>query len=768
MKSIRIEEDYLPFAWEKAVKECWRVGDSFPTEYDKPNDPNSRDVVAIIHVKRPFAEPRIHRAFPGGLDDLEKYRSEVLHGVHDHWVNPAEGKWEYCVGGDTEVLLSDYSSRTISQCKPGDQVLSLNISTGKLEPAKIVQTATCKTFPYKMSVEYNNGCHEIEISSVHPLYVLGKGWTKAKDIAIGDKVAVGYGERDFLCRDVSSTVICNEEDIRKIQDTIQNINIDRSIDILKKLKLIPFNPSSRNGQIVITLLGYLFGDGWLETPFSKETSAYLACRIGFGGEYSALRTIKKLLNAIGFSSGKIVANRTGGQIKGRDIRGTSLHFSCNHTALWCLMKALGCPIGCKTINDYSLPKWLMSSSDTELIKCFLEGFSDAEMSAPFKSRKNEHNFGVGAQIYFRQNKHIELQPSLEVLISQFKELFSRIGIRFADLHSIIDEDSASMGLRIGDRKNVDTYLDAFSYQFSFNKHHKSELYKRYRNYCYDRMATEEAENLSHIDIISFSDFCIENINGVISFGEVSEILKEDKEIEMYDIAVNHKDHNFIGNGIFCHNTYHQRLFEYELPGYYPKEGTHAWPVFNQIEKCIEMLKKAGHTRRAQAITWKVWEDLGISDPACLQRLWFRVENCDCGPSCTLKTMLMETCPRCEGEGKVRKLNMVASMRSNDAYKAAFMNMYAFTELQAYVADRIGVEPGEYCHIVDSFHIYGSYFNEVEAFVNSTRKDEDKVFDTSFCIPFFIEGCEILLKEEDMPLDKKNKVEERLAYLKRVQ
>jgi thymidylate synthase len=131
-------------------------------------------------------------------------------------------------------------------------------------------------------------------------------------------------------------------------------------------------------------------------------------------------------------------------------------------------------------------------------------------------------------------------------------------------------------------------------------------------------------------------------------------------------------------------------------------------------------------------------------------------------------MLMETCPRCEGEGKVRKLNMVASMRSNDAYKAAFMNMYAFTELQAYVADRIGVEPGEYCHIVDSFHIYGSYFNEVEAFVNSTRKDEDKVFDTSFCIPFFIEGCEILLKEEDMPLDKKNKVEERLAYLKRVQ
>ena len=49
----------------------------------------------MIHVTEPFAEPRIHRAFPGGLDDLEKYRAEVLYGVHDHWIDPAAGKWEY-------------------------------------------------------------------------------------------------------------------------------------------------------------------------------------------------------------------------------------------------------------------------------------------------------------------------------------------------------------------------------------------------------------------------------------------------------------------------------------------------------------------------------------------------------------------------------------------------------------------------------------------------------------------------------------------------
>ena len=95
MKSIHIVEQTLPMAWEKAVIACWQQGESFATEYDKTGDPKSRDVTAMIHVTNPFDEPRIHRAVPAGLDDLEKYRAEMLYGVHDHWIDPAAGKWEY-------------------------------------------------------------------------------------------------------------------------------------------------------------------------------------------------------------------------------------------------------------------------------------------------------------------------------------------------------------------------------------------------------------------------------------------------------------------------------------------------------------------------------------------------------------------------------------------------------------------------------------------------------------------------------------------------
>ena len=85
----------LPEAWEKAVLECWRNGVSVKTEYDKPDDPPSKDCTMMWVAEDPFAEPRIHRAFPGGLEDLEIYRQEVVDGVHDHWIAPEEGKWTY-------------------------------------------------------------------------------------------------------------------------------------------------------------------------------------------------------------------------------------------------------------------------------------------------------------------------------------------------------------------------------------------------------------------------------------------------------------------------------------------------------------------------------------------------------------------------------------------------------------------------------------------------------------------------------------------------
>ena len=64
--------------------------------------------------------------------------------------------------------------------------------------------------------------------------------------------------------------------------------------------------------------------------------------------------------------------------------------------------------------------------------------------------------------------------------------------------------------------------------------------------------------------------------------------------------------------------------------------------------------------------------------------------------------------------------MNVRFRSNDAYKAAFMNIFALVQLQQRLARRISeltsrpVAVGRYVHMVDSYHIYGSCLAEFES------------------------------------------------------
>ena len=147
-------------------------------------------------------------------------------------------------------------------------------------------------------------------------------------------------------------------------------------------------------------------------------------------------------------------------------------------------------------------------------------------------------------------------------------------------------------------------------------------------------------------------------------------------------------------------TYHQRLFGYNTPGLKPMD---------QIETVCRKLAKTPHTRRAQAVTWKVWEDNDCYDPACLQSIWCRI---------------------LEEEADQPVLSMNVRFRSNDAYKAAFMNIFALVQLQKKIAARVSeltgreVAVGRYCHMADSYHIYGSYFREFEGrFLGALQKRE---------------------------------------------
>jgi len=92
---LSVNAQCLPEAWEKAVLAVWDKGLEIRTQYDKPEDPPSKDATVIVIITNPFNEPRIHKNFPGGPEELEVYRQEVVDGIHDHWIDAAAGKWTY-------------------------------------------------------------------------------------------------------------------------------------------------------------------------------------------------------------------------------------------------------------------------------------------------------------------------------------------------------------------------------------------------------------------------------------------------------------------------------------------------------------------------------------------------------------------------------------------------------------------------------------------------------------------------------------------------
>jgi len=146
-----------------------------------------------------------------------------------------------------------------------------------------------------------------------------------------------------------------------------------------------------------------------------------------------------------------------------------------------------------------------------------------------------------------------------------------------------------------------------------------------------------------------------------------------------------------------HYTYHERIFAYVPPVYDRRERR----VVNQVDYVIKKLKEAPYTRRAVVVTWQPWKDEWADSPPCLICLWFRVID--------------------------DRLEAHAIMRSNDALKAAFVNMFAFTEVQRVVAEEVGFEVGRYIHFADSYHIYERDWRWAEKFIEQIEGGESSKY-----------------------------------------
>jgi len=113
---------------------------------------------------------------------------------------------------------------------------------------------------------------------------------------------------------------------------------------------------------------------------------------------------------------------------------------------------------------------------------------------------------------------------------------------------------------------------------------------------------------------------------------------------------------------------------------------------DQVEKAIKIFKKDPTRRTVVMHTWIPFRDL----------MKFGPKREDTSSPC----LLLAYPQLIDG-----KLHMFVVMKTNDLYNAWPENAYAFSALQKYMADEIGVDTGTYTHFSVSMHIYKDMYEE---------------------------------------------------------
>ena len=666
---LQIRARTLPEGWEKSVIACWNEGARIRTEYDRPDDPLSRDCTMVLAVEEPFAEPRIHRGLPGGLEDLEIYRQEVLDGVRDHWIDPAAGKWEYtyherlfdykvegrsidqisyvvdklsetphtrraqavtwqawkdagiddpaCFCAGTKVL-SPNGPVDIENLKDGDSVYAYDLSNGRL-----VQDKVHKFFSKKDEcVSFSLYDRKMEVSNDQLLFTQ-RGWVKAKYIRTGDKLRIPS--------------VCDGSEI--------------------------------TDQMVI---GFLHGDGWLSSGYCGGARKIKRRDLGFSIHPKADDGwIKSWLEKI--SNNKVIVKER--YIVSSIAKGNSKKITITDKNSWQKFRDLGCPVG-KKEGDTT---WDLDNATDQECRDFLTGVYSAEGSIIFgKSHAAS----------------IELGMNWEECTDLISRILDRLGIgysRYSEKNK--KSENITYKIYVSRIRDIKKAVDNFDFRLDSRKQAKwlylkssilySESLLDKRKALVSKARTMIKNGMSQRDVrkkisnynsrwndpLYNPSFRMRFVDAEIYDSHVMLPLIDKKDIgvqDVYDFEINHHDHAIIADGIVSHN--------------------------------------------------------------CLQRLWFRI--LDDGLVCNVH------------------------IRSNDAYKAAFMNMFAFTELQRSVANRVSermgrrIVVGQYVHIADSYHIYGSYFQDFERFLETvrTRSFEDRTWTTEFAEPFFEEGRRRLEQE----------------------
>lgn len=542
-------------------------------------------------VKAAIAMPDIHQGygFPiGGVAATDIKNGGVISpGGIGYDIN--------CLNPDTKINLPHGTFLTIDKIcdEKYGAISSLDISEKKIRDSKIVRWMKRKESKSLYHIKTKYG-YELKATADHPLFN-GICMVEAEKVSLKDKIVL-YPFSGVPYEEPNDDILVSKS---KIIDTLKSFNFENNgnrygqiIAWLEKRSLLEISRRSWQLPYLIKISGIIFGDGTINI-IGKERKG----RISIYGRHEDLSQIQADLEFIGVKS-KIYQRKRTHTITNAynkkyqfDAIEYSLHI--NSTAFAIIMYCLGVPFGNKTITAFKMPSWLHKSPLWQK-RLFLAAFFGAEMSTP--STLNKYNF-VSPAVSLSKAKNLR-EDGLSFL-NQIKAMLLEFGVQTS---SVAGVDGSSrkktdcLRFHIQENmKNLKIFFSTVSFEYHAEKRFLACYATAYLNYKQEmigyrrsirakvRQLYQQGLAVAHIkaqfvgipeqfidhslwcegrddarinfDFISFDEFVKQQKYGKDGFinDEITDIKKIPYDDFVYDVTIDHDDHNFIADNFVVSN-----------------------------------------------------------------------------------------------------------------------------------------------------------------------------------------------------------------------
>jgi len=565
-------------------------------------DQAPQQAVNVAHlpgiVKYSLAMPDIHwgYGFPiGGVAAFDLDEGVISPGGVGYDIN--------CLTGEARVLHAHGYYRTIAEiveAGTNDPLCSYRFAVRRPESARIIYRfgETPRTRVWRV---WTRGGDTVEATEDHPFWT-PQGMVPLRELRPGDRVAFCPFEGVPYEAPSSETILSPEafwEALRQLGIPDRGRRYRQLVRYLTRRGLLPLRYDSPALPLLCKLLGYLLGDG---TCYRERNGRI---RLVAYGRAEDLEAMRHDLEALGVRAARLRRRRRRHRVQtvyrpyAFEREEVSLHITSRAFAL--LLVALGMPIGDRTAQDFEAPAWLERAPRWQK-RLFLAGLFGAELSAPRLMSGHARTFATPVLTLTKRAPFAESgRRFLETLARWAAELGVRTQAIEARRELLATGERVRWQWRMAsDPASLRALWGRIGYEYNFRRQHEAACALQYVKYkeqvvrqrqeavrllrrwraagvsvgeatrrladqdinrrFVERTYYEQRGDTPRIGdaVCSYAAFRRERQNGQEPLGCVwEEIVRiepvERPELRVYDLTVDHPDHNFIANGFVVSN-----------------------------------------------------------------------------------------------------------------------------------------------------------------------------------------------------------------------